>query len=164
MANNRDYSVGWVDSSIHEFLLATESAPPASMEYAFITCLDSCFDMSLLVKQSREIRSAQLGGKLVGKGWLVKTNELVATERKHPIFFGFDEVFFFASPPRKGKPDTIVLVGPGKISQPLPTEWLAWFRRNRCSLALGDGMGLNFVAKLQGIARFLVPHIVEHVS
>src|SRR6266852_6565787 len=159
MANNLDYTVGWIDSSIHEFLLTMESDPPASMTYALITCLDSCFDLPLLVKQSPEIRSAQLRGKLVDSGWLVKTNELLATKRKRPIFFGFDEVFFFASPPRKGKPDNIVLVGPEKISPPISSEWLAWLRRNRCSLALGDGTGLNFVAKLQGIARFLVPYI-----
>jgi hypothetical protein len=164
MANNQDYTAGRVDSSIHEFLLAMEAAAPPSMEYALITCLDSCLDLPLLVKESREIQSAQLSGKLVGRGWLLKTNELLASERKQPIFFGFDEVFFFASPPRKSKPDAIVLVGPEKISQPIPAERLAWFRRNRCSLALGDGTGLNFVAKLQGIARFLVPYIVEHVS
>jgi hypothetical protein len=164
MANNRDYSVGWINSSIHEFLMEMELVPPASMAYALIACLDSCFDLPLLVKQSREIHSAQLSGKLVGGGWVVKTSELIAAERKHPIFFGFDEVFFFASPPRKSKPDTIVLVGPEKISQPFPQEGLDWLRRNRCSLGLGDGTGLNFVAKLQGIARFLVPYIVEHVS
>ena len=31
-----------------------------------------------------------------------------------------------------------------------------------CSLALGDGTGLNYVTKLTGIARYLVAHLGEH--
>src|SRR6266478_1218700 len=118
MPNNMDYTIGWVDSTIHEFLLGLELPPPDAMGYALITCLDSCFDLPTVVERSREIRSAGLTGKFVGMGFLVKTRELLSRERKHPIFFGFDEVFFFASPPRKGKPDQVILVGPEKLSQP----------------------------------------------
>src|SRR5260370_16167612 len=116
MPNHFDYSVGWVDSSIHEFLLGLEAPPPAAMAYALITCVDSCFDLPLVVKRSREVRLAELTGKLLGKGFLVKTSELLASEGKHPIFFWFDEVFFFASRPRKSKPDSLALVGPARLS------------------------------------------------
>jgi hypothetical protein len=162
MRNNMDYTIGWVDSSIHEFLLGLESPPPAAMGCALITCLDSCFDMPMVVERSREIRLAELTGKFVGKGFLVKTHELLSRERKHPIFFGFEEVFFFASSPRKSKPEAVTLVGPEKLSEPLPGKWVGWLRQTRCSLALGDGTGLNFIAKLEGIAKYLVPHLVEH--
>ncbi len=162
MRNHFEYSVGWVDSSIHEFLLGLEAPPPAAMAYSLITCVDSSRDLPSLVKQSPEIRSAGFSGKLLGQGFLVSTNELLRKERKHPIFFGFDEVFFFASPPRKGKPNAVTLAGPERISDPLPAKWVDWLRRTRCSLALGDGTGLNFIAKLEGIAKYLVPHLVEH--
>ena len=164
MPNNTGYTIGWVDSTTHEFLLGLELPLPAAMSYVLITCLDSCFDMPVVVERSREIRSAGLVGKIVGNGFLVKTRELLFRERKHPIFFGFDEVFFFPSVPRKSKPDALTLVGPEKLSQPLPAKWVDWLRRTGCSLALGDGTGLNFIAKLEGIAKYLVPHLVEHAA
>jgi len=34
-------------------------------------------------------------------------------------------------------------------------------RSTNCSLGLGDGTGLNFVAKLKGIARYIVDECVE---
>src|SRR6266446_3904137 len=142
MPNHFDYSVGWVESTIHEFLLSIEVPPPAVMSYALITCVDSCFDLPLVVKQSPELRKTGLDGKTLGKGFVVKTSELLASEGQNPIFFGFDEVFFFASRPRKSKPDSLTLVGPEKLSHPLPRKWVDWLRHNRCSLALGDGTGL----------------------
>jgi len=164
MPNHFDYSVGWVESTIHEFLLSIEVPPPAAMAYALITCVDSCFDLPLVVERGREVHQARLNGKFVGKGFLLKTSDLLESERKHPIFFGFDEVFFFASRPRKSKPDSLILVGPARHSHPLPPKWVDWLRRNRCSLALGDGTGLNFIAKLEGIAKYLVPYLVDHMA
>ncbi len=36
-----------------------------------------------------------------------------------------------------------------------------WMQRNDCSLGLGDGVGMNFCAKVRGVARYLMKALGE---
>ena len=36
-----------------------------------------------------------------------------------------------------------------------------WLSTNSCSLWLGDGEGLNFIVKAQGLAKYLLGHSIE---
>lgn len=163
MAARSDYLVGSIDSSIHDFLEEIQR-PPTGMTYSLITALDSCFDLPLLLEKSAPLRRLKKHTRLVGSGLLIRTSRLLAAERRERIFFGFDEVFFFQDRPRKSKPDTFSLVGPAELPSAVPPAVVKWMARYRCSLALGDGTGLNFAARLSGVARYLMTHRLEHVS
>lgn len=163
MPTDTEYIAGWIDSSIHDFLGEIDSIP-AGMRYTLITCLDSCFDLPLLLKKSSALGALRRDGTTLGRGFLVRTSRLLTAERKQRVFFGFDEVFFFPQRPSKRKPESIILTGPARIGQPLPTKVKTWMSQSRCNLALGDGTGLNFIARLSGIAKHLLAHRLERVS
>jgi len=149
------YCAGWLDSSVHDFLADVET-PPNSMKYALITCLDSCNDVASMLGKSESLCPLLPHVQAIGNGVLVSTKRLLAADRRQRIFFGFDEIWFFPRPAVETKPTQLWLTGPSELSGSLPAELVRWMDRSRCSLGLGDGTGLNFVAKLSGVARCLV--------
>ncbi len=155
MPRNSDYTTGWIDTTIHDFLLEIDEPSP-SMAYALVTCLDSCFDVADIFK-----RNPGLNGKAVGKGVLLKTRHLLAVEKRDRLFFGFDEIWFFPLRNVTTKPKGTVITGPSQIAHLVSKPWVPWMSKNNCSLGLGDGVGMNFCARLQGIAKHLVESYVE---
>jgi hypothetical protein len=151
----RQYCAGWIDSSIHDFLADIET-PPNSMKYALITCLDSCHTVGSILDESTALRSLRRRAVVVGGGFLVSTKRLLSAERTDRIFYGFDEIWFFPRPNVEPNPKQVCLTGPTELAGALPTRLVQWMERSRCSLGLGDGTGLNFVAKLSGVARYLI--------
>jgi hypothetical protein len=85
----------------------------------------------------------------------------VALERRQRIFFGFDEVWFFTHSSVSPKPDDVVITGPNKIPSEMTPGLTEWMQSNGASLGLGDGTGMNFCARLQGVARRLVESLSE---
>ena len=152
-----DYIAGWLDSSIHEFL---QALPPSfeSMEFALITCVDSNSDVASLLDKSPELKSLKADSTLLGRGLLLPTRRLLEVESGHPIFFGFDEVWFFPRERIEPKPESIFLVGPARIDQNKMNELGAWMVANACSLAFGDGEGLNFIVKASRLVKHLLGH------
>ncbi len=157
-----EFVSGWIDTSIHEFLVEIES-PPASMSYALITCLDSSFDVAKALHENKALRRMTESGRKVGRGMLVRTRDLLDADRLESLFFGFDEIWFFGHPDVKAKPKSLVIVGPDRISADMRRPLDAWMRSEGCALGLGDGVGMNFCAKLSGLARFLVEAFAETV-
>jgi hypothetical protein len=152
-------TAGWVDSSIHDFLLEIDE-PSAAMAYALITCLDSSFDVGSIVSKSPQMSVLKAQGKVVGKGLLLTTRRLVALERKQRMFFGFDEIWFFHDAQVAPKPKKVVISGPNRISSKTIEQAAEWLQSNNGSLGLGDGTGMNFCARLRGVAK----HLVEILS
>jgi hypothetical protein len=156
MPDNWQYTPGWIDTTIHDFL-ATVKEPPSSMAYALVTCLDSCFDLQSIVASSRTLQPLEEHAGFVGNGLLLTTRRLLTVERRTRVFFGFDEVWFFSRIPASPKPGDLIITGPGRIRGDSLGRIAGWMEENDCSLALGDGTGMNFCARLRGIARYLVP-------
>ena len=155
MIRTTSYCAGWMDSSIHRFL--DDMGPPlSSMKYTLITCLDSSFDVSSMLPTSETLRPLKELAVTKGNGILVSTKKLLAAERSGRIFHGFDEVWFVSSQDVAAKPKRICISGPTTLTADPPQETVKWMERNGCSLGLGDGSGLNFIAKLRGVAKYLV--------
>ncbi|MGI8982151.1 MAG: hypothetical protein ACR2FY_23210 [Pirellulaceae bacterium] len=154
------YTVGWIDTSIHDFL-ADMDDPPASMAYALITCLDSSFDIAGLVGKNSRLATLKKEGTIVGKGLLLKTRRLLALDRSARLFFGFDEVWFFSHSLVSPKPKNLVITGPERISESMLKPLTSWLQSNGAYLGLGDGTGMNFCAKLRGVARRIVESVTE---
>src|SRR5437016_404680 len=109
MARPHQYTVGWLDSSIHA-VVPTIGEPPASMAYALITCLDSSRDLPLMRETSKHLRQFRGQGELIGRGLLLPTRLLVAAEPRDALFFGYDEVWFFPKPDVSPKPDAFSII------------------------------------------------------
>jgi hypothetical protein len=157
MVYYQDYVAGWLDSSIHE-VLATLPLSGTSMKYALITCIDSNLDPHSLLTASPELRSLATVARPMTRGLLLPTRLLLKADSSKQLFFGFDEVWFFPGDKVEPKPDSAWLVGPARMNQARLDELGAWMSRNACSLALGDGEGLNFIVKARGLVKHLLGH------
>lgn len=156
----KKYVAGWLDSSIGDFLDAFPQTFD-SMKYALITCLDSNMDPASLVATSPALQSIDDDTRRLGAGLLLSTRVLMREGLAQEVFFGFDEVWFFPNELTRAKPVGLSLVGPAKVDQEKLEEVGDWMFDNSCSLALGDGCGLNFVVKAQGLVRHLLGHSLD---
>lgn len=163
MPKSSQYRAGWIDTTIHDFLYEIED-PPSSMAYALVTCLDSSFDVASLAKQNPQLMGLKRHGREVGQGVLLSSRRLIAMERRQRLFFGFDEVWFFTRSRVQPKPQRVVITGPDRISPERMRRAAGWMQKNGCSLGLGDGMGMNFCARLEGVAKYLVESYSETQS
>lgn len=156
----KDYVAGWLDSSIHEFL--QEFSPDDSTTpFAYLTCLDSNCDLAALRKKSPELKSLANKGQVVGTGLLLPIELLLDANARKRLLFGFDEIWFFPTDRIVTKPDEVALVGPARVDQARLNRLGEWMSHCDCSLALGDGEGLNFIVKAAGLARSLLAHSLQ---
>jgi hypothetical protein len=160
MVKYKDYTAGWLDSSVHDFLAAIPSAFP-SIHYALITCLDSNRDLSNLLASSPELAAKRAEMKTLGQGLLLPTSVLLAAEASDRIMFGFDEVWFFPHADIRPKPAHAGLVGPHRVSQESMDALGEWMESNSCTLALGDGEGLNFILQARGLVRYFIGNSIQ---
>jgi hypothetical protein len=154
IVSHKDYVAGWFDSSIRGCL--EHFQPSKSMDFALITSLDSNLDPSSLLGKSQELKSIGHLAKRLKKGILLPTAEMLEADADNQIFFGFDEVWFFPTDKIKPIPDAAWLVGPRRIDQRKLDSLGTWMVDNRCSLALGDGDGLNVIVKARGLIKHLI--------
>jgi hypothetical protein len=155
MSKQAEYMVGWIDTTIHGFLLEVEE-PTSSMAYALVTCLDSSFEVTSMLEQSKQLSGLKGKCHPVGQGILLTTRQLLAAERHNRLFFGFDEVWFFPTSEVEPKPESLVLTGPEKVSPHEIEQYSEWMRSSNCSLGLGDGAGMNFCLRIRGAARYIL--------
>jgi hypothetical protein len=156
MKLSNNYLGGWLDSSIRNFLYTIEP-PSASMRYALVTCLDSSTDIKHMIKKSSALKPLEKEGKIVGKSLLIETKKLLDAERNRRIFFGFDEIWFSSAPALIPKPPDFWLNVPAELVRQMPNTLIRWMRNGNYSLGLGDGTGLNYVAKVRSVvARSII--------
>jgi hypothetical protein len=155
MVQYKDYVAGWFASSIHEFIRVFP-LDSKKLKYALISCLDSESNVVSLLKSSRDHGSLTNYGQTVGKGLLVPTKRLLEIDSGNPLFFGFDEIWFFPRDRIQPKPESTWLVGPQRITQEGMNALGSWVVGSACSLALGDGVGLNFIIKARGLVGHML--------
>jgi hypothetical protein len=156
----KNYVAGWLDSTVHDFLSELSPSDPTT-KYALITCLDSNPNPAALRDKSPELRTIAPKPTVVGAGLLIPVKQLLQTISQSQLFFGFDELWFFPSKSIAPKPPSVYLVGPGRIDRLRLRQLGKWMSDNNCSIGLGGGEGLNFVAPAQGIAKTLLGHSIE---
>jgi hypothetical protein len=150
------YVAGWLNSDIDEFL---RSLPKNTDSAAFvlITCLDSNADVTGLWHTDRELHAALKDAAIIKKrGLLVPSSLLQKPGVRSLLFHGFDEIWFFPTPEIEPKPEGASIVGPGRIDQKTMEKLGPWMETNGCSLAMGDGAGLNVIAKAFGLSKYVI--------
>jgi hypothetical protein len=159
MVRYKDYVAGWLDGSLHDFL-TNFPYTSGKTDYALIACLDSNCDPSSLLSNSPELASLAAGAQPLGKGLLLPTKQLLEADSHHQLLFGFDEIWFFPTNELEPKPDSAWLVGPSRIDQTKLEKLGKWLSKNSCTLALGDGDGLNFIVKARGLVQHLLGYSI----
>jgi hypothetical protein len=160
MVYYRDYAAGWLDSSVASFL---EDFPTTyeRLKFALITCIDSNTNPSSMLRSSPELSGLRAHASSLGQGIVIPTRRLIEAGRVRRLFFGFDEVWFFPNRPVEPKPDSGWIVGPSVISDETFEQLGGWMMENSCSLALGDGDGLNLIIKARGLVRNLIGQTIK---
>lgn len=156
MPKATEYTSGWVDTTMHDFLSAMDTSPGS--RYALITCLDSCFDLAPVVDANPKLQELKRRGKLeiIGDSISLATRDLLEAQRQRRLFFGFDELWFGSNAAKSAKPaDIVITTGPDRISDRMLPALIGSMEANHCSIGLGDGVGMNFCAKLTGPTRRL---------
>ncbi len=157
MVHYNEYVAGWLDGSIGDFLTELPRSSE-SVAYALITCLDSSFDPASLLRKNSSLRSAMNGVKTLKKSVIVPLKLLQRAGLRDQLFVGFDEVWFFPTDQIEPKPDSTSIVGPNRIDQRTLDKLGSWMGANACSLALGDGAGLNIIVKAHGLVKYVIGH------
>jgi hypothetical protein len=157
LVHYNEYVAGWLDSSIHDFLGAfpwnSESAA-----YALITCLDSHTEPASLLRRSAAFRALAAGSTPLQGGLLLPTKLLHKESLRSKLFVGFDEIWFFPTNKVEPKPLSASIVGPRRLDHEALTALGYWMGANGCSLALGDGAGLNVIVKAHGLTKYVIAH------
>lgn len=155
LVHYNEYVAGWLDSSIGDFL-AELPRNSESAAYALMTCLDSSFDVVSLLKKNSGLRAARNGIKTLKKGVIVPLKLLQKASLRDQLFAGFDEIWFFPTDKIEPKPESASIVGPNRINQTTLDKLGSWMGANGCSLALGDGVGLNIIVKAYGLVKYAI--------
>lgn len=157
MICSNGYVAGWLESSVQDFLGDLPRSTDSAV-YALITCLDSNISPASILDSNSELRSELNGFAILKKGILVPSKLLRKASLRSRLFVGFDEVWFFPTAEIEPKPASASIVGPNRIRQDALDVLGPWMDANGCSLALGDGGGLNVLVRASGLVKHVVGH------
>jgi hypothetical protein len=114
-----------------------------------------------MLDKSPELQPIADIAAVLGTALILPTDHLIEVIAQQPIFFGFDEVWFFPTKRIERKPKLVSLVGPARVDQPRLNKFGKWMFDNHCSMGLGGGEGLNFIVQARGLARNLIGHSID---
>jgi hypothetical protein len=154
MVHSNGYVAGWLNTSIADFLSALPRNSD-SAAYALITCLDSDPDPASILKNDPDLVAAN-GIHALKKGVVLPSKLLHKASLRSRLFVGFDEIWFFPTPEIQPKPPSASIVGPKRIDQQTLDLLAHWMDQNGCSLAVGDGGGLNVIVKAYGLVKYVI--------
>lgn len=137
---------GHLESSIAE-MLHGETCVTRDSSVVLITCLDSVHDLAASAIGT-EVLKRFPDCRVLGAGLLLPGALVRHVQGALGLFSGFDELWCCDQAPRTAPPEQISVRPPPGFGTEAPSpEVLAWMMNNACALALGDGFGLNFVAR-----------------
>lgn len=152
--------VGWLDSSIG-FLLRNDADVLERFSWVLVTSIDSSKEMTDMITAKRMVERCD-GCSFLDTALILPGANLARIAREYNLFNGFDEVWCFEEVPPSTKPADLWIVAPLNLNQEdAPRALGQWMRASGCTLALGDGIGLNYVTQDESIARDLERRVDE---
>jgi len=140
------YWTGHIDGSVGEAVLRI--APVlAVFHWALVTSVDSLTDL----RQWKTLGKVVQHREYVGTALLISPSDVVELA-KAGDFSGFDEVWFLRGRPTESPPQGVYLVGPFDVATDDITGAIAWMKAQGAGLALGDGIGLNYITTTESTA------------
>jgi hypothetical protein len=149
-----DLIVGWVDTSIRD-LLRADTSELTRFTYWLVTSIDSTTDLTRHAT-AQAIVAQHASCAFLGQGVLIPGKAVASIAAHFDLFNGFDEAWLFAIKPDTSKPAGLSTVAPLNLgSDAVPPLLASWMKQSTCSLALGDGVGLNYATTSEPTARLL---------
>jgi hypothetical protein len=143
-------AVGWVDTSI---AAVVADGLLSRFHSVLITSIDSTTDISASIIGERIVTS-DARCSFLGTGIVVPGKILARSAEVLNLFNGFDELWCYEQAPAIPKPRDLLIVYPRNFeTEEVPSGLLSWVEETDCKLALGDGVGLNFVTPSEEIAN-----------
>jgi hypothetical protein len=141
---------GWIAGHNVRTLFVEQPELLTAFSFAVVTCLDSTRDVGPYLR-------AQVPGAVsLGDGVVLAVAELETLLHEAGAFVGFDEVSLFDERPAIPKPDDVWFTSDEPITDRVDIDSLrAWVSASGCGLAVGDGIGLNYITVDFAIARSL---------
>jgi hypothetical protein len=116
-----------------------------------VTVIDSCEDVAGLWRQSPALRGLAVDFKVLDKGVVMPARDILSLADPR-VSNGFDEYWFFLDEPVVCKPANCRLNCPPGYPDDLELI-IPWFTQSNCELGIGDGIGLDYIARSQTDAR-----------
>lgn len=146
MLDAHPYRAGWVAEGTVRDLIEVYSAAWEELDAVLISSIDSHREVGQMpwVREhlAQDPRWALSVSPLTTSG-----RKVVEAVRSGRVFFGFDEVWVPSRLPVAVPPAEAYLVAPRKLSQGVPEAVIRWMNVSECWLGIGDGAGLNSVAR-----------------
>jgi hypothetical protein len=137
LSGNLDISIGTLACERPDFF--------ARFDRVLVTCVDSVRAVAT-THLARALLERFPGCSVMGDGVLVPGLLVTEVEAALGMFVGFDEVWCFLRSPEREKPPALsVLPPPGFDVAEAPLGVARWMVESGCQLALGDGLGMNYV-------------------
>jgi hypothetical protein len=151
--------VGWLGTNIRA-VLQRDVNLISHFAFVLITSIDSAIDLPTAAVAKRIVEKHPRCGFL-GKGLLVPGVDIAEIVEAFDLFNGFDELWCFDSSPTAPKPEDVLIMPPLNVNndEEAIRRVASWMMESRCTLGLGDGIGLNFVTIDETIA-----HILEQLA
>jgi hypothetical protein len=152
--------LGWLNASIRDIIYKCPTIL-SQFPVIMITSIDSTNDIARIVKY-HDIFSLFPKCKMLGLSLLVPGVDIPDMQKLFHLFNGFDEIWCFEHAPIFAKYSGASLVGPYNVEHDtMRTEVACWMIDSKCSLGLGDGIGLNYVTPCHDISHVLKQTFVE---
>jgi hypothetical protein len=140
---------GHLRGSIGEIVVEMK-ALLVDLPWALITSVDSLSNLRDPLAWNAPKRFA-IEGRPIGQAILVGTPAFLEAAAQG-TFSGFDEVWFCEQKPASAPPPEAWLVGPRDVDVDVVSKASEWMVAETCQLAFGDGVGLNYLSRIEGIA------------
>jgi hypothetical protein len=145
-------TVGWLEGSLKS-LLDKDVALFGRFPVALLTSVDSTTALSSSAI-GQVIIERHPPCKFLGDGIVIPDGLILDVAKSFNLFNGFDETWLFEAGPSLPRPKEGWLVAPLNLNfNELTPSISSWMQATACKLGLGDGIGLNYVAPDEKIAK-----------
>lgn len=146
MQKSRGWFLARAEGSVAQVLEARTKLL-TTLSYALLSCIDSNTQLAEMPLIQQLVTHAPQDCAFLGSGLVCTVECLYDFKRRHELFNGFDEVWFFARRPEHKRPRTGYLMAPYNIVRDELSSAVAdWMRDTDCYVGLGDGIGINIVS------------------
>ena len=143
-------------SSWDEVFCATKA------KYILVTCVDSNRKPRELMGLRTLLQKAGIQFEILGDFLVLTRVGFLEALPLKGLFCGFDQVWFHESFPSEEEACKSSITSDGiDLSKELPEELASGFMRSSAILGLGDGCGLNVIAKRKEILNLIVNDVQE---
>lgn len=112
--------------------------------FILVTVLDSDSDLA------RRPSWLELDAQAIGRGLCAQAESFLRWASRRESLVGFDEIWIFGRGPLTGPPSAGNLVCPADVGAEISDSMVKWFLESECIVGLGDGDGLNIIARNDG--------------